>query len=241
MASPRLVIDDEPQTPAGAADQPQPRLRGEIPLYGAAVAPAAEHQPDGIILDLGLPDMDGIEVLSVCAAGSSAGHRAFRAHRLWGQGRALDAGADDYVTKPFGMDRFLARLRAAVRRGAAASETRRAGDRNRFLHSRSGCEEGHQERRRGASDPTEWGMLEMLARNRGKAGRPRGAAQGGVGTGRMRRRPTICGCTWPSCGASSKTIRRTRVICSPRPGWATASRRDPGGCAGNRSGAHRFH
>ena len=144
------------------------------------------------------------------------------------------------TTKPFGMDEFLARLRAAVRRGAAASETDEPVIENRFLHSRSGREEGHQERCRGALDPHRVGHARDAGPQPRQVGRPRRAAQE-VGDRRMRRRPTICGCTWPSCGASSKTIRRTRVICSPRPGWATASRRDPGGREQPQSGAHRFH
>ena len=77
----------------------------------------ASERPDVLILDLGLPDMDGTEVIS--------GVRGWTATPIivlsaWGQESqkvaALDAGADDYVTKPFGMDELLARLRAAVRR-----------------------------------------------------------------------------------------------------------------------------
>ena len=135
----------------------------------AALKVAAEQHPDVIVLDLGLPDMDGIEVLGGLRGWLSApvivlSARTDSAEKV----EALDAGADDYVTKPFGMDEFLARLRAAVRRGAAASETDEpvietdsfTVDLAAKKVSRNGAEVH--------LTPTEWGMLEMLARNRGK-------------------------------------------------------------------------
>src|ERR1700758_2365203 len=79
---------------------------------------ASEH-PDVLILDLGLPDMDGTDVIRGVRGWSTTPIIVLSA---WGQESqkvaALDAGADDYVTKPFGMDELLARLRAAVRRAA---------------------------------------------------------------------------------------------------------------------------
>jgi len=81
---------------------------------------------------------------------------------------ALDAGADDYVTNPFGMDEFLARLRAAVRRGAAASDT----DEPVIETSSFTVDLAAKKVTKNGSEvhltPTEWGMLEMLVRNRGK-------------------------------------------------------------------------
>src|SRR3954470_7798581 len=120
-----LVVDDEPKILR--ALRINLSVRGyevDTAATGAqALRSAAEHKPDVVILDLGLPDISGIEVLQglrgwltapviVLSARTDSSDKVL----------ALDAGADDYVTKPFGMDEFLARLRAAVRRGAAASE-----------------------------------------------------------------------------------------------------------------------
>ena len=166
-----LVIDDEPQILRA--------LRINLSVRGyeviteatgaAALKVAAEQHPDVIVLDLGLPDMDGIEVLGGLRGWLSApvivlSARTDSAEKV----DALDAGADDYVTKPFGMDEFLARLRAAVRRGAAASETDEP-----VIETDSFTVDLAAKKviRNGAEvhlTPTEWGMLEMLARNRGK-------------------------------------------------------------------------
>ena len=91
----------------------------------SGLAAMARQRPDVLILDLGLPDMDGTEVIRGVRGWTSTPIIVLSA---WGQENqkvaALDAGADDYVTKPFGMDELLARLRAAVRR---AARPRRAG------------------------------------------------------------------------------------------------------------------
>ena len=83
---------------------------------------AVEH-PDLILLDLGLPDTDGLSVIRILRGGSqipiivlsARGHEADKV-------KALDAGADDYLTKPFSMDELLARIRAALRRGARTDD-----------------------------------------------------------------------------------------------------------------------
>ena len=122
-----------------------------------------------IVLDLGLPDMSGIEVLAGLRGWLSAPVVVLSARTDSSEKvEALDAGADDYVTKPFGMDEFLARLRAAVRRGAAASETDEpVVETDSFTVDLA----AKKVTRNGAEvhlTPTEWGMLEMLVRNRGK-------------------------------------------------------------------------
>src|SRR6201994_4524723 len=118
-----LVVDDEPQILRAL------RINLRARHYDVSVAAtgtealevAAAHPPDLVILDLGLPDMDGVEVI-----GGLRGWTAVPIIVLSGRadstdkGQALDAGADDYVTKPFGMDELLARMRAAVRRTPAA-------------------------------------------------------------------------------------------------------------------------
>ncbi len=166
-----LVIDDEPQILR--ALRINLSVRGYDVLTAAtgadALRAAAEHPPDVVILDLGLPDMSGIAVLeglrgwlSVPVIVLSA--RTDSADKV----EALDAGADDYVTKPFGIDEFLARLRAAVRRAAVpASLDEPVVATASFIVDLA----ARKVTRAGVEvhlTPTEWGMLEMLVRNRGK-------------------------------------------------------------------------
>ena len=86
----------------------------------AALEAAAEVPPELVVLDLGLPDMDGTEVLRSLRTWTQVPVVVLSARQTSDDKvEALDAGADDYVTKPFGMDELLARLRAAARRGSA--------------------------------------------------------------------------------------------------------------------------
>jgi two-component system KDP operon response regulator KdpE len=118
-----LVVDDEPQILRALRINLRAR-RYEVTIAAngtQALDAAAAHPPDLVILDLGLPDMDGVDVI-----GGLRGWTAVPIIVLSGRAdstdkvEALDAGADDYVTKPFGMDELLARMRAAVRRIPAA-------------------------------------------------------------------------------------------------------------------------
>jgi two-component system KDP operon response regulator KdpE len=118
-----LVVDDEPQILRALRINLRAR-RYEVTTAAngtQALDAAAAHPPDLVILDLGLPDMDGVDVI-----GGLRGWTAVPIIVLSGRAdstdkvEALDAGADDYVTKPFGMDELLARMRAAVRRTPAA-------------------------------------------------------------------------------------------------------------------------
>lgn len=166
-----LVIDDEPHILRA--------LRINLSVRGyevttaatgaAALQVAAEHRPDVVILDLGLPDISGIQVLIGLRGWTTApvivlSARTDSADKVG----ALDAGADDYMTKPFGMDELLARLRAAVRRAATAT-----GADDPVVETKSFTVDLSAKKviKNGSEvhlTPTEWGMLEMLVRNRGK-------------------------------------------------------------------------
>jgi len=119
-----LVVDDEP----GLAHALAITLRAsgwsvETASDGAsALRAAAAHTPDVLLLDLGLPDMSGLDVITAVRAWSRMPIVVLSA-RQHGEDKvdALDAGADDYVTKPFAMNELLARVRAAVRRAAPAA------------------------------------------------------------------------------------------------------------------------
>src|SRR5437764_10895993 len=89
----------------------------------SALAMAAKQPPDLVIVDLGLPDMDGVDVVEGIRGWSAVPVIVLSARHLeQSKVRALDAGADDYVTKPFGMDELLARIRAALRRRTPGPE-----------------------------------------------------------------------------------------------------------------------
>ncbi|MEZ0385157.1 response regulator [Mycobacterium sp. pW045] len=171
MSTRVLVVDDEPQILR--ALKINLSVRGYEVVTAAtgagALRAAAEQRPDVVILDLGLPDISGIEVLAGLRGWLTApvivlSARTDSADKV----EALDAGADDYVTKPFGMDEFLARLRAAARRNAAAAEIDQPiVESSSFtvdLAAKKVTKNGGEVH----LTPTEWGMLEMLVRNRGK-------------------------------------------------------------------------
>src|ERR1700758_3533635 len=120
-----LVVDDDPQLLRALRINLSVRGYEVItaPTGSRALSLAAEHPPQVVILDLGMPDISGIEVLAGLRGWLTAPVIVLSARTDSSEkGDALDAGADDYVTKPFGMDEFLARLRAAIRRNTASSE-----------------------------------------------------------------------------------------------------------------------
>ena len=124
-----------------------------------------EDHPDIVGLDLGLPDLSGIEVLRGLRAWSTLpvvvlSARAESSEKV----EALDLGADDYVTKPFGMDELLARIRAAARRAGSDLPVLEAGDLVIDLPARRVTRSGAVVR----LTPTEWGLLEMLVRTPGR-------------------------------------------------------------------------
>ena len=193
-----LVVDDEPQILRALRINLRVRsYEVDTAATGAqALERAARHPPDLVILDLGLPDLDGVEVIEGLRGWTTApiivlSGRADSMDKV----EALDAGADDYVTKPFAMEELLARMRAAARRGGSADDQPRvrlgtlvvdlAAKRVIRDPGRAAGEAGsppageaanrpagQPERPSPAEDirltPTEWHLLEVLLRNPGK-------------------------------------------------------------------------
>jgi two-component system KDP operon response regulator KdpE len=167
-----LVVEDDPQLVRALV------INLEARRYQVDAAPdaatglrlAVARWPDVVILDLGLPDMDGVKVIEalrgwtrlpilVLSARDSSGDKV----------AALDAGADDFVTKPFSMNELLARLRAAVRRKETAplgSETA-VVETDAFtvdLMAKKAAKDGQDVR----LTPTEWHLLEILVTHPGR-------------------------------------------------------------------------
>ncbi|MEU4357282.1 response regulator [Streptomyces virginiae] len=168
-----LVVDDEPQIVRALVINLKARTyEVDAAADGAsALELAAARHPDVVVLDLGLPDMDGVEVIRGLRGWTRVPILVLSArHSSDEKVEALDAGADDYVTKPFGMDELLARLRAAVRRAepsAGAGEGEVVVATEGFtvdLAAKKAVREGRDVR----LTPTEWHLLEVLVRNGGK-------------------------------------------------------------------------
>ncbi len=179
-----LVVDDESALARALAINL--RAHGyEVDVAGdgrTALSTASSRPPDLVVLDLGLPDMDGVRVVEGLRGWSSAPVLVLSArHEQAQKVAALDAGADDYVTKPFGMDELLARVRAALRRAAPADAGAAAG---RLPHSFVVDLAAHtvdRRRREVRLTPTEWHLLEVLVRNPGRLVTAATAAPGGLG------------------------------------------------------------
>jgi len=133
-----------------------------------ALRTAGDHHPDVVVLDLGLPDMDGTDVIAGLRGWSSVPIIVLSARQSsHDKVDALDAGADDYVTKPFAMDELLARLRAALRRTRADDEVDAVVTTATFtvdLAAKRVVRDGEVVR----LTPTEWSLLEILVRHRGR-------------------------------------------------------------------------
>ncbi|TCO41640.1 two-component system KDP operon response regulator KdpE [Kribbella antiqua] len=165
-----LVVDDEPQIVR--ALQINLKARGyEVHLAGsgtAALKVAAQNPPELVILDLGLPDFDGVDVIRGLRGWTEApilvlSGRTDQTDKV----EALDAGADDYVTKPFGIDELLARMRAVLRRSNIAQDqpvVTVGGATVDLAAKRVTLESGEDIR----LTPTEWHLLEVLVRHPGK-------------------------------------------------------------------------
>lgn len=167
-----LVVDDEPQLLRAL----QINLHAEgyqvlTALDGTtALQHAASNHPDLIVLDLGLPDINGVDVITKIRRTSSTPIIVLSArHGSVDKVRALDAGADDYVTKPFGLNELLARLRVAERRlrtsdGDEQDLTVDVGDFEVDLANQKVTRDGAPVR----LTPREWAILQLLVRNPGR-------------------------------------------------------------------------
>ena len=223
-----LVADDDPQLVRA--------LRITLAAHGydvvaapdgaAAVTLAAQTHPDIVLLDLGMPHLDGVQVIEALRGWTSVpiivvSGRTGSADKV----EALDAGADDYVTKPFQIDELLARLRALTRRTAPAGGDPVVGfadvaiDLSTKAVTRGGSARApHTDRVADARVPRP-----QPRRARDAADTP----EGDLGERAASATPATCGCTCRSCARSSKRTPHGRSTCSPSPGWATASSSTP--------------
>ncbi|MFF4316611.1 response regulator [Streptomyces sp. 900105755] len=167
-----LVVEDDPQLVRALVINMQARQYGvdAAPDGATALRLAAARQPDVVMLDLGLPDMDGVDVIKALRGWTRVPILVLSARQASDEKvAALDAGADDYITKPFSMDELLARLRAAVRRTEdtpLTPETTRVetADFTIDLLAKKAVRAGHDVR----LTPTEWHLLEILVTNPGR-------------------------------------------------------------------------
>ena len=168
-----LVVDDEPQILRALLINLRAR---SYEVSTAATGPealdvAAKHPPDLVLLDLGLPGLDGIDVIAGLRGWTTVpiivlSGRADSTDKV----EALDAGADDYVTKPFGMEELLARMRAAARRAHGTDTPPRIllGELTVDLAAKRVSRADGDEAGDIRLTPTEWHLLEVLLRNPGK-------------------------------------------------------------------------
>jgi two-component system KDP operon response regulator KdpE len=164
-----LVVDDDRQLLRALRINLKARgYEVVVAVSGAeGLSAASRESPHLVIVDLGLPDMDGVQVVEGVRGWSAVPVIVLSARHLeQAKVQALDAGADDYVTKPFGMDELLARVRAALRRTAPAAEAPvvRTESFTVDLAARRVTRDGTDVR----LTPTEWHVLEVLVRNAGK-------------------------------------------------------------------------
>ena len=165
-----LVVDDEPQIRRALAINLRARgYQVDLAATGEeALKAAADQQPDVVVLDLGLPGMDGLQVIHGLRGWTRVpiivlSVREREADKV----AALDAGADDYVTKPFGMPELLARVRAAARRARAMARRRLGIVRTPDFVLDFDRKEALRGDARLRLTPTEWRLLEVLAAQAG--------------------------------------------------------------------------
>jgi two-component system KDP operon response regulator KdpE len=168
-----LVVDDEPQLLRALRVNLTARSYAVVTASTGrqALDAAAHHHPDLVLLDLGLPDMDGVEVVRGLRGWTNVpivilSGRSQSAAKV----QALDAGADDYITKPFSVDELLARVRAVARRSTPGDEAPTVSIGTMLVdlqaHRVTSADGDHSSNVR--LTPTEWQLLEILVRNPGR-------------------------------------------------------------------------
>jgi two-component system KDP operon response regulator KdpE len=167
------VVDDDPQIVRALSINL--RARGyevqAATTSSDALAVAAAHPPDLVVLDLGLPDLDGVEVIHGLRRWTTAPIVVLSARTdSSDKVEALDAGADDFITKPFGVEELLARVRAVSRRATpvAALAAITFGDVTVDLANKRVSMRRGDELEEVRMTPTEWHLIEVFARNPGK-------------------------------------------------------------------------
>ena len=218
-----VVIEDDPQIRrflrSGLSAEPFRIFEAETGRAG--LVEAATRRPDVVIVDLGLPDIDGVEVVAelrewytrpiiILSARSNEQEKI----------KALDAGADDYLTKPFGIGELLARIRAALRRaardaGVAAEDAIEFGEVRVDLAARRV--------QRGAAmctlPPTSIACSRHWFAMRGRCA-PIASCSQTCGARHTSSTDTTCASTWRSCGTNWRSIQPIRASCAPRPASA---------------------
>ena len=218
-----VVIEDEPQIRrfVRSALEAEGWQVHEADTAQKGLTEAGTRKPDLLVLDLGLPDGDGLDVIRDVRGWSGVpiivlSARSDEADKI----AALDAGADDYLTKPFGVGELLARVRANLRRPRAASGDSGANGAGQadpvfFFGEVAVDRQARLVRRNGAEvhlTPIEYRLLTVLISNAGRVLTHRqSCAKCGV-------RPTpakaiTCASTWATCGKSWKWTRPSRGIC----------------------------
>jgi two-component system KDP operon response regulator KdpE len=166
-----LAVDDDPAILRTLSINLRARdYEVEVAADGrSALQIVAERMPDLVLLDLGLPDLDGVAVLTQLRSFCTVPIVVLSArHESDDKVEALDLGADDYVTKPFGMEELLARVRAALRHSSRDLPPERLVVDTDTLHLDLGEQ---QAERNGVSvhlTPTEWRLIEVLTRRPGQ-------------------------------------------------------------------------
>ncbi|MDA2804429.1 response regulator [Nocardiopsis suaedae] len=164
-----LVVDDDAQIIRAMRINLRARGYDVATAFDGASAlqAAAKSPPDLVLLDLGLPDMEGGDVIEGLRGWTQVPIIVLSArHSASEKVRSLDQGADDYVTKPFGMDELLARIRAAQRRSVHVEEAPVVATDSFTVDL--GAKRVERDGREVRLTPTEWHILEILARNAGR-------------------------------------------------------------------------
>ena len=166
-----LVVDDEPQILRGLKTNLVARGYDvdTAPDGEAALDLAARHHPDVVIVDLGLPGIDGVEVIRGIRTWTAVPIIVLSAREQESEKvDALDAGADDYVTKPFGMGELLARVRASERRAVSSDDGEAVVRTSAFTVDLAARKVVAADRTAVRLTPTEWHLVEVLVRHPGR-------------------------------------------------------------------------